>query len=222
MTNSLTITYQALDLRDPSSRVVIEQALNGEAERSFYQSNGSLLPTDDLLKALNAFNNEDEAADLSLDELEGLSGGVGLPEALVSSTILMAMVSGACGCFANSMGAVSNSQIQDALNAGIHANIEQVRTDLANHDFNAAIGTYTPTAASGAIGQAFMNSSGYTDDNAAAGIQETLTIGGVEVIRDIQANGNSIEVTYTYTDDGGSASTVQSTSMVAPAAGWLS
>ncbi len=222
MRHSLTITYHPLDLRDPSARSMIQQALNGESQHSFYQINGSRLPTDDLLKALNAFTSEDEAADLSLDELEALSGGVGLPEALVSSTILMAMVSAACGSFVNSMGAVSNSQIQDALNAKIHANIEQVRSDLANFDFNEDIGTYTPRAASGAIGQSFISNSGYSDNNAAKGLQETLKIGEVEVIRDIQANGNSIELTYTYTEEGGSESTVQSTSMVAPAAGWLS
>jgi len=222
MTSTLTIKYQILDLRDPADRSTIQDVMSGTAERSFYKANGSALPSNELLEALNAFTSEDERADLNLDQLESLSGGVGLPEAMVSSTILMAMVGGACGCFANSMGAVSNSQIQDALNAGIHANIEEVRNDLAQHDFNAAIGTYTPTADSGAIGQAFMDSSGYADDNDVEGIQTTLTIGGETVIRDIQANGNSIEVTYTYTDDGGSTSTVQSTSMVAPATGWLS
>ncbi len=228
MISTLTIKYQVLDLRDHADRSTLQNVLNGEAERFFYQASGAALPSDELLKALNAFSNEDECSDLSLEQLESLTGGVGLPEALVSSTILMAMVGGASGFFANSMGAVNNSQIQDALNAGIHANIEEVRNDLANHDFNAAIGTYSPTAASGGIGQDFINDSNYTDDdeNPSNGIQTQLSIAGETVNRIITPDGNSITIKYVYEEKGGttsgSTSTIQSTSMVAPAAGWLS
>ncbi len=220
MKSSLIITYQVLDLHDPEARSRIQQVLDGNHEHSFYQSDGSQLPNETLLQALNAFTDENEAADLTLEQLEDLSGGVGLPEALVSSTILMAMVAGACGCFADSMGAVQNSQVQDALNAGIHANIEQVRNDLASHDFNALTGTYNPAVASN-IGQDFLDKSGYVDDDPnTAGTQTIISIGGKNVIRNITAqDNNSISVEYTYEDTG---STVQSTSMVAPAAGWLS
>lgn len=227
MTNSLTITYQVLDIRDPQHRSQIQDVLAIDVERSFYQPNGAVLPSDALLKALNAFSNEDETADLSLDQLEDLAGGVGLPEAMVSSTILMAMVSGACGCFANSMGAVSNSQIQDALNAGIHANIEQVRNDLAQHNFDENTGTYNPTVASD-IGQNFLDNSGYTDKdgNATNGIETEIQVGNETVNRIILADGNSITVTYTYEEQSGSSSgstsTLRETTMVAPAAGWLS
>ena len=235
MINSLTITYQSLDLRDPGARSTLQEVLNSDVESSFYQSDGSHLPSDTLLQALNAFTNEDEAEDLTLDQLEDLSGGVGLPEALVSSTILMAMVSGACGFFVNSMGAGNNSQFQDALNAEIHANIEEVRNDLANHDFNAATGTYNPTAGTGQIGDAFLqdrmlNDAGdYNDvdgDPTNNVIETNLSIGGETVTRIITAEGNSITVEYTYSErsgtTSGSTSRIQSTSMVAPAAGWLS
>ncbi len=227
MTNSLIITYQVLDIRDPDDRSKIQDVLADDAEQSFYQANGTVFPSDALLKALNAFTNEDEAADLSLDQLEELAGGVGLPEAMVSSTILMVMVSGAFGCFANSMGAVNNSQIQDALNAGIHANIEEVRNDLANHNFDSSTGTYQPTVASN-IGQDFLSSSGYIDDdgNSTNGIQTKIPLGNETVTRIIEADGNSITVTYTYEETSGSSSgstsTLRETSMVAPAAGWLS
>ena len=121
--NSITYQLCLVDLKHESSRSFVRQQIADSPQIWFQQSNDSLLETDDLLKALNAFANENEASDLSLDELESITGGVGLPEAMVSSCILMCMVSGASGMFANSMGTMSDSKIQDALNSGLNAKI---------------------------------------------------------------------------------------------------
>ena len=234
MSSAISFQFQYLDLADPSQRVVVQQALSGGRETAFHQSDGSHLPNNLLLEALNAFANEDEASDLTLEQLEELSGGVGLPEAMVSSTILMAMVAGASGMFAGSMGAVNNSEIQDALNAGIHANIESIRHDLTEHRFDDDTGTYVMNKMnqSGAyvsvltpgtqLGQDFITEQTQQanliddDNNAQNGIQTSMSIGGETVERTIVANGNSITVTYSY----GSVD-IQSTDMLAPAAAWL-
>jgi len=160
---------------------------------------------------------------------------------MVSSTILMAMVAGASGMFAGSMGAVNNSEIQDALNAGIHANIEQIRQEVSEHRFDEHTGTYVMNTMNQSgtyvsvlpqgtqLGQDFINaqptnintatSNPYfvdDDNNAQNGIQTSMSIGGETVERTIVANGNSITVTYSY----GSVD-IQSTDMLAPAAAWL-
>ena len=218
MTNSISISFQYINLTTTAGRKIAEEGLNSPKERSFHQLNGKNLETQDLLYALNAFSNEDESSDLSIDQLEAINGGVGLPEALVSSTILMAMVAGASGVFVNSVEAVGDSQSQDLLNSAIHSNIESVRHQLTNHNFNEATGTYNPQVESGAIGEDFVQSLNLIDAIPnRSGIQTNLQIGDQTVIRTIEANGNGITVTYEH---GGND--VQSTSMVAPASGWLS
>ena len=195
-----------------------EEVLNSPKERSFHQLNGENLESQDLLYALNAFNNEYESSDLNIDQLEAITGGVGLPEALVSSTILMAMVAGASGMFVNSVGAVGDSQSQDLINTTIHSNIESVRHQLTNHNYNEATGMYNPQVESGAIGEDFVQSLNLIDANPErSGIQTNLQIGNENIIRTIEADRNGITVTYRH---GGND--VQSTSMVAPASGWLS
>ena len=218
MTNSISITFQYINLSTTAERKLAEEALNSSKESSFHQINGERLSTNDLLNALNAFDNENESSDLSIDQLEQITGGVGLPEALVSSTILMAMVAGASGMFVNSVGAVSDSQSQVLINTTIHSNIESVRHQLTNHNYNEATGTYNPQVESGAIGEDFVQSLNLIDTNPErSGIQTNLQIGNENVIRTIEADGNGITVTYRH---GGND--VQSTSMVAPASGWLS
>ena len=218
MTNSISITFQYINLSTTAERKLAEEALNSSKESSFHQINGERLSTHDLLNALNAFDNENESSDLSLDQLEQITGGVGLPEALVSSTILMAMVAGASGMFVNSVGAVGDSQSQDLINTSIHSNIESVRHQLTNHNYNEATGMYNPQVESGAIGEDFVQSLNLIDINPErSGIQTNLQIGNENIIRTIEADGNGITVTYRH---GGND--VQSTSMVAPASGWLS
>ena len=218
MTNSISITFQYINLSTTAERKLAEEALNSSKESSFHQINGERLSTHDLLNALNAFDNENESSDLSIDQLEQITGGVGLPEALVSSTILMAMVAGASGMFVNSVGAVGDSQSQDLINTTIHSNIESVRHQLTNHNYNEATGMYNPQVESGAIGEDFIQSLNLIDANPErSGIQTNLQVGNENVIRTIEADGNGITVTYRH---GGND--VQSTSMVAPASGWLS
>ena len=218
MTNSISITFQYINLSTTAERKLAEEALNSSKESSFHQINGERLSTHDLLDALNAFDNENESSDLTIDQLEQITGGVGLPEALVSSTILMAMVAGASGMFVNSVGAVGDSQSQDLINTTIHSNIESVRHQLTNHNYNEATGMYNPQVESGSIGEDFVQSLNLIDANPERrGIQTNLQIGNENIIRTIEADGNGITVTYRH---GGND--VQSTSMVAPASGWLS
>ena len=231
MASHLTVHISVLDLLNQEHRSQILQALRQESKApSFHQSDGAELHEDLLLEALNAFNDESAAEDLSLDQLEALSGGVGLPEALVSSTILMAMVASASGLFADSMGAMQNSRMNDALNAGVNANIEQVREQLAGYA-SSGNGEYNPSASeAGSLGENFITtildptgSSSYDHDNDGTddGIQTTENIGGEDVIRTVLWSGNSIEISYSHVADDGTTTTVQGTSMVAPAAGWL-
>ena len=107
MSSSISITFQFIDLNKLSDRDWAKEKISATGEKSFHQIDGERLSTHDLLNALNAFDNENESSDLSIDQLEQITGGVGLPEALVSSTILMAMVAGASGMFVNSVGATT-------------------------------------------------------------------------------------------------------------------
>ena len=217
MTNTVSFEIHAINMNDEQCRQTLLEALSGNKEILFQQLDGVKLPGETLLKALNAFNNEDESSELSLDELEQLNGGVGLPEALVSSTILMTMVAGASGLFTSGMTASGQSSIQDALNAGIRADIESIRHDLSTHNLDEATGTYRPNAENGGIGQDFINALELEDIDGKPGTQTRESFGGESVIRTIEANGNSITVTYSH-----SGQQIQTTSMVSPATGWLS
>ena len=218
MADVISFRIQHLNLEKEDVRNYLNQVLDKPNETLFEDSNGSKISEEKLLKSLNAFADENECSDLSLEELEGVTGGVGLPEALVSSTILMTMVVGTSGLFTNGMNAASNSSIQDALNAGIRADIESIRHDLSSHNLDGATGTYRPTAERGEIGQEFVNSLNLQDINDdKSGTQTQENFGGQSVIRTIEADGDGITVTYSHSD-----SKIQSTSMVVPAAGWLS
>ena len=221
MAGILKVRLHVMDLQDAAHRAHALKILNQDDISSIHQMDGSSLSIDALLSTLNAFVNEDESSELSLEELAQISGGVGIPEALVSSTILMAMVAGASGLFSGSMGAVSNSQIQDALNAGVSANIENVRNDLSNRFLNTGTGEYEPTVSSN-LGADFLSTLSDDDGNSSNGIQSSLSIGNEVVQRTITADGNTIEITYTHTDSSGVISEVQGTTMVSPASGWLS
>ena len=192
MASTISFQIHAINLNDEQCKQKILEALAGDKEIVFEQSDGIKLPSEALLKALNAFNNEDESSELSLDELEELNGGVGLREALISSTILMTMVAGASGLFTSGVTASGQSSIQDALNAGIRADIESIRHDLSNHSLDEATGTYRPNAENGGIGQDFINALELEDIDRMPGTQTQENFGGENVIRTIEANGNSI------------------------------
>lgn len=219
MAGTLTVRLHVVDLQDAAHRAHALKILNHDDLSSIHQLDGTSLSKDGLLSALNAFVNEHESSELSLEELAQISGGVGMPEALVSSTILMAMVAAASGLFSNSMGAVSNSQIQDSLNAGVSANIENVRNDLSNRFLNTSTGEYQPTPnISANLGAEFLKTLSDNDGNSANGSQENFTIGDQVVQRTITADGNTIEISYTHL---GTMEQIDSTTMVSPAAGWL-
>ena len=217
MTSSLTIHLHVMDLCNTDQRTHVRKLLNGDKSGSIHQLDGSSLNKEDLLSILSALPEEDAAIELSLDDLADLSGGVGLPEALVSSTMLMAMVAGASGLFSSSMNAVNRSQIQDSLNAGVSANIENVRNDLSNHFLNTSTGEYAPTILTN-LGAEFLKNLSDNDGNSANGRQENFTIGDQVVRRTITADGNTIEISYTHL---GTMEQIDSTTMVSPAAGWL-
>lgn len=217
MASSMTVHLHVMDLNDAKHRAHALELLSGDTLGSIHQVDGSSLHKDALLSALNAFTDENQVTELSLDELAGLTGGVGLPEALVSSTILMAMVASASGVFSNSMNAVNQSQIQDSLNAGVSANIENVRNDLSNRFLNTSTGEYEPTVTSN-LGADFLSTLADEDGNLANGSQEEFTFGDQVVQRSITADGNTIEITYTHV---GEAEQINSTTMISPAAGWL-
>lgn len=214
MASTMMIHLHVMDLCDADHRIQVRNLLNGGESGSIHQLDGTSLNKEDLLSVLNALPEENEAVELSLEDLADLSGGVGLPEALVSSTMLMAVVTGASGVFSSSMSAVGQSQIQDALNAGVNANIEEVRNDLASQFLNPNTGQYTPPSSN--LGDAFINT--ITDENTTeAGVQTLLNVGDQQVQRTIIANGHTIEISYTHMN---AAEQISSTTMVSPAAGW--
>ena len=67
MASTITFTLQLLDLSQPTERDIAQQALSDQREAVFHQIDGTPLTSSDLLQALNAFANESEAADLSLE-----------------------------------------------------------------------------------------------------------------------------------------------------------
>ena len=127
------------------------------------------------------------------------------------------MVAGASGLFSSSMNAVNQSQIQDSLNAGVSANIENVRNELSNRFLNTSTGEYEPTVTSN-LGADFLSTLSDIDGSSANGSQENFTISDQVVQRTITADGNTIEISYTHL---GTMEQIDSTTMVSPAAGWM-
>lgn len=208
----LEFKIHILDLSTPEHRRTSKTLLDSQHKPTVHQLDRSDLSHEELLDILNAFEDENTLEELDLDSLETIHGAFGLPESLISSTILMVMLSSASGLFADSMGAVNNTKVQDALNAGIGANIEEVRNDLAGH-LLADTGEFTPGASCGALGQAFLDSDNHTTSS-----ENLLTLGGTEVTRSITADGNTITVNYSTSGSG----TISTTTMVSPAGGWCS
>ena len=206
----LEFTIHILDLSTPEHRRTSKTLLDSQHKPTVHQLDRSDLNHEELLDILNAFEDENTFEELDLDSLETISGGLGLPEAMISSTILMVMLSSASGLFADSMGAVNNTKVQDALNAGIGANIEQVRNDLAGH-LLAGTGEFTPGGACGALDQAFLDSDNHTTSG-----NDLLSLGGTDVTRSITSDGNTITLSYSTSGSG----TISSTTMVSPAGGW--
>ena len=206
----LEFTIHILDLSTPEHRRTSKTLLDSQHKPTVHQLDRSDLSHEELLDILNAFDDENTFEELDLASLETISGGLGLPEALISSTFLMVMLSSASGLFADSMGAVNNTKVQDALNAGIGANIEQVRNDLAGHLLQET-GEFDTQGFCGALGQTFLDSDNHTTSG-----DDLLSLGGTDVTRSITANGNTITVNYSTSGSG----TISTTTMVSPAGGW--
>jgi len=243
--DNLRIDLHILDIQDKQQRLTLRGLLQGGHRMSIHGLNGEELEASSLSKALLSFDDEQENEELGLTELSRLTGGVGLPEALVSSTILMVMVNQSSGLFADSMGGLSKSRLRDGLNATIAADIELVRNQVSDFRSSQTSGqlSFNPTDsdASDGLGSNFLTEmdgslgSLGTDDVDGDGINETVLsqdldgadfaahLDGVTITRSISADPDHphlIRVSYT-TEGHDSVQTSNSTDMVFPAQGWL-
>jgi len=184
----------------------------------------------DLQALLSRSGDETDSRELSLEELEELTGGVGLVDAMVSSSILMVIVSQSAGLFGNSMNAISNSKLRDGLNAAISADLELVRHEVADWASAAQVDgqiRYAPDEAScsaGNLGETLL-----LDKSTELPVASTIdlssaptTLKGVTINRSIAVdptNKNLIKISYATTD-GSAISVNQSTTLSTPAQGW--
>ena len=127
------------------------------------QRQGDPLSSEQLLALINSLADEHADEELSLEELEQLSGGVGLVDAMVSSSILMVVVSQSAGIFGASINATGNSALRDGINAAISADMELVRQNVDDWAKDSTMGgqlAYDPDEAhcvSGTLGQALLD-----------------------------------------------------------------
>ena len=178
-------------------------------------------------------NQPDERVDveLSLEELEQLTGGVGLVDAMVSSSILMLIVSQSAGLFGQSMNALSEGRLRDGLNAAISADMELVRESVADWASETSMGgqlTYAPDAATcdaGTLGQALLADpdSGLSTGTSTVSLSGVPTpLQGITIERTITvdpSNSNLIHVSYSTSAES-SMSVEQNTTLGTPAQGW--
>ena len=178
-------------------------------------------------------NQPDERVDveLSLEELEQLTGGVGLVDAMVSSSILMLIVSQSAGLFGQSMNALSDGRLRDGLNAAISADMELVRKSVADWASDTSMGgqlTYAPDTATcnaGTLGQALLAdpSSGLSAGTSTVSLSGAPTpLQGISIERTVavdSSNSNLIHVSYS-TSAGSSIAVEQNATLATPAQGW--
>lgn len=156
--------------------------------------------------------------ELSLAELETVSGGLGLSEVLVSAVMLAVVTTNAAGLFARSQATVGDSSNRAAVQAVIAQDMEMIR--MTSHEFAAvsesATGmNYAPDEAActnpetklPALGEALMDEIEEPDEELS---QHNVT-------RTVEAEGNSIEVTYKM-----NGKETLKTKIVPPAEGWCS
>lgn len=169
--------------------------------------------------------------ELSLEELEQLSGGVGLVDAMMSTTILMVIVSQSAGLFGNSMNALNKSQLRDGINGAISADIELVRHDVANWAKDSSMDgqlRYSPSAEQcdgDSLGSALLadTTSGLSAGTTRVSMANAPTkLQGIQINRTISVdpdNANLIKISYA-TANGSAISVNQSTTLSTPAQGW--
>jgi hypothetical protein len=175
----------------------------------------------------------DETVDveLSLEELEQLTGGVGLVDAMVSSSVLMLIVSQSAGLFGQSMNALSKGRLRDGLNAAINADMELVRKSVAEWASDTSMGgqlTYAPdpaTCDAGTLGKALLAdpSSGLSTGTSPVLLNGAPTpLQGISIERTVAvdpSNPNLIHVSYA-TNAASSMKVEQNATLATPAQGW--
>lgn len=129
----------------------------------------------------------------------------------------MMLVGGAGRLYTNSIGALNNAGVGDGLNAGITANIEELRDQFANRFLDSTTGAYAPSEGID-LGTDFLSTLGLNDqdDDPSNGIQTTEPIAERSIQRSLKAIGNAVEVSYSHEGE-----TVLTTRLLSPAAGWL-
>ena len=183
-----------------------------------------------LEKLLIQHSEEFEDRELSLDELEDLGGGLGLVDAMVSSSILMVIATQSLGLVGNSMSAMGKGQMRDGLNAAINADLELVRHNVASWAKSTTSdgqNTYNPNSSAcdaGTLAAALLadTNSGLESGTEPVSLANAPTkLQGVTINRTIGVdpeNSNLIKISYSTA--GGSIDVEQNASMVTPAQGW--
>ena len=173
---------------------------------------------------------ESEDQELSLEELEDLEGGLGLVDAMVSSSILMVIATQSLGLMGDSMTAMGKSQMRDGLNAAINADLELVRhnvSDWARSTTTDGQLTYDPDKGAcdaGTLATALLAdaNSGLTGGSSQVSLDNAPNkLQGVTINRTISVDpSNSNLLRISYSTDGGSINVEQNASMITPAQGW--
>ena len=179
---------------------------------------------------LSTHSEEFEDQELSLEALEDLGGGLGLVDAMVSSSILMVIATQSMGLMGDSMAAMGKSQMRDGLNAAISADLELVRHNVADWSKSTSVGgqlTYAPDSSAcdaGTLATALLSdtSSGLEIGTEEVSLVDAPTkLQGFTISRTINVDpDNSNLIRISYTTDGGIINVEQNASMTTPAQGW--
>ena len=179
---------------------------------------------------LSTHSEEFEDQELSLEALEDLGGGLGLVDAMVSSSILMVIATQSMGLMGDSMAAIGKSQMRDGLNAAISADLELVRHNVAEWSKSTSVGgqlTYNPDNSAcdaGTLATALLSdtSSGLEIGTEEVSLADAPTkLQGFTISRTINVDpDNSNLIRISYTTDGGIINVEQNASMTTPAQGW--
>ena len=183
-----------------------------------------------LEKLLIQHSEEFEDRELSLEELEDLGGGLGLVDAMVSSSILMVIATQSLGLIGDSMSAMGKSQMRDGLNAAINADLELVRHNVASWAKSTTSdgqNTYNPDSSAcdaGTLAAALLadTNSGLESGTEPVSLANAPTkLQGVTINRTIEVDpDNSNLIKISYSTSGGSIDVEQNASMITPAQGW--
>ena len=179
---------------------------------------------------LSQSKEELEDRELSLDELESLSGRLGLVDAMVSSSILMVIATQSLGLIGDSMTAMGKSQMRDGLNAAINTDIELVRHNIADWTKSTSSDgqlRYAPDSNAcdaGTLAKALLSdaNSGLESGSSRVPLANAPTeLQRVTVSRTISVDpDNSNLIRINYSTEGGIIDVHRNASMITPAQGW--